>query len=656
MSHRLKTILAFGLDFALPVYNIDFYRYFLAFEKLVFSVKDKCSSDTGFKEFLRETKNLALRYFHSFKPYKVFSTIVTREDLNLLRNLSKNKELIICKPDKGNGVVLLDRKDYVDSMMNILNDQTKFRLIQHNIEKFSRQVEDKLNNFLRKVKGSITDEVYKSVFPTGTGPGVLYGTAKIHKPDFSTKFQFRPIFASYSTPSYKLSKFLVPHLKPLTINEYTLENSYAFAEQISKIKNSNKFTMASFDVENLFTNVPLNETIDICVDKIFENNSSFLGLNLASFKKLLSLAVQNTFFIFNSCYYSQIDGVGMGLPLGPTFANVFLCKHESQWLTDCPSSFKPFLYRRYVDDTFMLFRNPDHISKFLEFLNSRHPRIHFTYDIEKNSELSFLDCLVRKQDGNFLTSVFRKDTFTGLGISYFSYVCHSFKINAVLTLLSRGFRISSNYFIMDREFEFLKVFFKNNGYPLLLINRLIRKFLNKKFDKNPVPEVETNKIYSILPYFGPQSFKLRKDLAIVFEKYIPNYDLKLVFVNRFTIGSYFNYKDKIPKSLRASLVYQFSCERCSSRYVGSTCRNLYQRVAEHSGLSFRTNQPLSTPPQSAIRNHSEICSPNVSLQNFKILSSHSNFLDLRILESLHIHRLKPGLNNMDSAFHLNIVR
>ena len=59
----------------------------------------------------------------------------------------------------------------------------------------------------------------------------------------------------------------------------------------------------------------------------------------------------------------------MGSPLGPTLANVFLYYHEKVWLQNCPSEFKPVIYRRYVDDTFLLFRSKHHIEKFQNYLN-----------------------------------------------------------------------------------------------------------------------------------------------------------------------------------------------------------------------------------------------------------------------------------------------
>ena len=54
-------------------------------------------------------------------------------------------------------------------------------------------------------------------------------------------------------------------------------------------------------------------------------------------------------------YYQQLDGVPMGSPIGPTFANVFLISHGVIWLLNCPLDFKPKTYRRYINDTFLLF-------------------------------------------------------------------------------------------------------------------------------------------------------------------------------------------------------------------------------------------------------------------------------------------------------------
>ena len=166
-------------------------------------------------------------------------------------------------------------------MTNIISDKNKFVEINDSITAYSLKIEDKINRSLRKLKNLslLSDDIYKQLYVTGSGPGILYGAPKIHKPNFSTEFPFRPIFAAYNTASYKLAKFLVTTLSPLTTNDYTIENSYSFVNSISQVNNADKLYMVSFDVENLFTNIPVYETIDICLKYLFPaSNSVVLGL------------------------------------------------------------------------------------------------------------------------------------------------------------------------------------------------------------------------------------------------------------------------------------------------------------------------------------------------------------------------------------------
>ena len=81
-------------------------------------------------------------------------------------------------------------------------------------------------------------------------------------------------------------------------------------------------------------------------------------------------------------FYSQIDGVAMGSPWGPTLANVFLCHHEKKCLNDCPNNFKPLFYKRYVDDILVLFKKSEHVQFFVNYMNSKHKSIPFSYETE----------------------------------------------------------------------------------------------------------------------------------------------------------------------------------------------------------------------------------------------------------------------------------
>ena len=122
--------------------------------------------------------------------------------------------------------------------------------------------------------------------------------------------------------THKWAKFFVPLLRDLTSNEYTLKDSFEFAKVICE-QNSDLY-MASLDVDSLFTNVPLHETIGICTQGLFESDSAVYSLNKKEITELLSLTTKESIILFDMEFYNQIDGVAMGSPLGPTLANVFL--------------------------------------------------------------------------------------------------------------------------------------------------------------------------------------------------------------------------------------------------------------------------------------------------------------------------------------------
>ena len=236
---------------------------------------------------------------------------------------------------------------------------------------------------------SIDKKQYDFITPTGSRPGVLYGLPKVHKPVINNIPTFRPILSAIGTPTYNLCKFLVPKMSVLTMNEYTIMDSFSFAKEISSY-NSNSY-MSSLDIVSLFSNIPLEETIDICVNSLYENTEKIDDINKVDFRELLSVALSETCFTFDGKMHKQIAGVSMGSPLGPTLANAFLAFHEEKWLNNCPADFKPILYRRYVDDIFILSKSPEHHQQFLDYMDRQHPNIRFTGEDERLNKLPFLD-------------------------------------------------------------------------------------------------------------------------------------------------------------------------------------------------------------------------------------------------------------------------
>ena len=139
-----------------------------------------------------------------------------------------------------------------------------------------------------------------------------------------------------------------------------------------------------------------------------------VGSSKIEFKKPLSLATKETYFVFSGKLYKQVDGVAIGSPLGPRLAKAFLVYFEMNWLQSRLFDFKPHYYWRYVDNIFVSFTTQEHLEAFCNFLNGLHANMSFTIKSEKQNRISFLDVQIIREDKTFTTSVFHKPTFSGV--------------------------------------------------------------------------------------------------------------------------------------------------------------------------------------------------------------------------------------------------
>ena len=137
--------------------------------------------------------------------------------------------------------------------------------------------------------------------------------------------------------------------------------------------------MVSFDVVSLFTNVPLVETIDIIINRLYdENNNNSIPIPKDLFKKLMLLATQGI-FMHNERFYKQVEGIIMGNPLGPTMANFFMAHLEENIFAEKSNGpLLPKLYLRYIDDVYAIFDSNQNCDEFLPILNAQHQSVKFT--------------------------------------------------------------------------------------------------------------------------------------------------------------------------------------------------------------------------------------------------------------------------------------
>ena len=192
-----------------------------------------------------------------------------------------------------------------------------------------------------------------------------------------------------------------------------------------------------------------------------------------------------------------------------------MCDLEREFLDDCPSQFKPIIYRHYVDDTFCPFLKQRACQPFLNHINKYHSNIQFTVEEESNNSLPFLDILIQKESNNFSTGLYRKPTFAGVYTDFSTLSPKNCKVKLISILVFRAFNICSSYINFHSALVEIKHILAKNCHPSLLIDNVIKKFLNERFSPSSKPvNSDRNKQRAAfcIHYLGQLSFRLRSNI------------------------------------------------------------------------------------------------------------------------------------------------
>ena len=442
-------------------------------------------------------------------------------------------------------------------MYTIVNDTSKFKKLNSDL---TMMREGKLQRFLLslKKKGFFSDIEYTKVYPVGSSVARIYGLPKTHKlKNEQDVLKLRPIVSCIKSYNYGLSRYLATLLSPYIPKEFCADDTFTFIKDIKEVSSSEKF-MVSYDVTSLFTNIPLEETINIAVDVILKSNKE-IKITKKELKELFQFATSHSHFLFDGNYYDQVDGVAMGSPLGPVLANLFMAYHEKDWIEGFTSSSITF-YKRYVDDIFCLDESKIEAKMFLQYLNEKHPSIKFTMETEVNKTIPFLDVLIRSSnDGTFHTSVYRKSTFLGLFLNFISFTPMCYKLGLVKTLIDRVYKICYDRLTFNFEVKKVKEYLCKNAYPHRLVDKVIKSFLNKIDHDQQIDENENNEniSYLKLPFIGTYSKFVQNKIKLLSKQFCKKTNIKLVFTSK-KVSSFFSIKDKMPGALCSYVVYKFT--------------------------------------------------------------------------------------------------
>lgn len=567
------TILSKGLKYNIePDFNSTTIKHLIATTKVAM---DMASLSVREKNDL--TSKIAKLIENEIKNRKHF-TKVCQSEHNTLRAINDKlatHNAIMVKADKGNTVVIMNQENYVEKVLDFFTNNNITPIQINPTNRYNAKVKLALKN----CNTILSDREKKACIAMNPRTPTLRAQPKIHK----DSIPIRPIVNCIDSPTYKLSKKLNTLLTKLyTYNKkYTVKNSRILANAIKDIKIPQSGKFISFDITNLYTNIPVAETIDI-IKKNLINYRKVSITEAHEIVNLLELTLSQNYFQFGNKIYKQEDGVAMGNCIAGTIADIFINMLEEKiFNSNWPMLNKIVYYYRYVDDTLLLVNgDQDDIKMIHQKFNSLHPKIKFTIETEQNKTINFLDLTISNHNNHHKFQIYRKPTTTDVIISNKSCHPNSHKHAFFRSMINRLMNLPLDNDAIQQEIQILQYIAQKNDFDPNMVIKMYERYtqpqkqnINAKITLKR-EELGTRKLkYVPVPYIGKISTKINRlfkktNIALAFRT-VNNIKNKLRSGN-----------EKIPPYLNPG-IYKISCNNCTKFYIGQTGRNFTIRYKEH---------------------------------------------------------------------------
>ncbi|XP_072152535.1 uncharacterized protein [Bemisia tabaci] len=410
-------------------------------------------------------------------------------------------------------------------------------------------------------------------------PPKLQGYLKIHKVTEELSIRdvpIRPVVSTCQSPTYDVEKFLIKTFRRHVTwkPQYAVKNSGELAEKLENIEIPLNAKLISLDVDNLYTNVDVEET-NMRMKTILKDHSSLSKGEIMEFTTLLEFTTSNNYFKYNGKFYKMNKGLPMGGPISPIMADIFMDKYDHRICTSNKWASKILCYFRYMDDIFAVWLGTDReLSIFHNEINDLHPNLRFKLEVGGKT-LNFLDLTIRVENRKIKFGIYRKQCFTDAIIPNNSYHPWPQKMAGFHSMLNRLTTIPLEKEEYERELTTILNIATNNGYQKRDIFHLLHRKQQEKRDRMIYGKIKTKgtEKWISIPYIE----KISERVKGIIEK---DKSVKVTYGNQRNLGRILiNTKEKCGK-LEASGVYKIECN-CGKIYIGQTGRSVATRLKEH---------------------------------------------------------------------------
>jgi hypothetical protein len=303
-----------------------------------------------------------------------------------------------------------------------------------------------------------------------------------------------------NAPAYKLSKLFaekIHRIAPLP-HAFNIKNTQDMLHNLNDTPLLPHQSLASLDITNLYSNIPVPETKTILTDIL--KYELVTPQTQQEILKWYDVITGQNYFTHNKDIIHQYDGLAMGAPSSGLIAEIFLQHIEHTHLPHLARKHKIINYCRYVDDVFLVFDHTHtNIHEILEDFNGLHSKLHFTAQAEKDHTLNYLDITIHRTPTNIKTATYRKPTFTDTIIPLISNHHSHHKHAAVKFLFNRLDSYNLEHEEYQQELNIIHNILYNNAFPMKPHKPPTRK------PTIPAPPQKTKQKWTCFIYVGKEA-------------------------------------------------------------------------------------------------------------------------------------------------------
>ena len=420
---------------------------------------------------------------------------INRRDITQYNKLLYDDNTLVILADKNLGYAVVTKSWYIERCLDHLNSPSYTNVT----ETYHKGIHGKTT--INYLLDSLADLITKYQYQLGPDeikwilqkpqdqwePMRFYITAKVHK----KPVKGRPIVPSMTWMTFHLSQWLANQLNPLlTSTEWVLKDSYDLLASLKQLNDlPHTIRVATADVDALYPSMDINTGLTLIKDFIEEldwenpQKREFL-------LKAMEFVLTKGFITFQDQIYQQTNGAAMGSPMIPPYANIFMYQLEKQTVHKFTNSGMLLLYKRFIDDVFILTKDSN-ITELQNELNNLHPSINLSWS-SSAKHCNFLDIVVSIKNNKLSTSVYQKQLNTYAYLPFHSYHTTAQKRGFIKGEAIRYARICTN----ESDFKLMVRLFtlrlQRRGYPLSFIHKALGQVQHIDRQKYTVKTKSTN--------------------------------------------------------------------------------------------------------------------------------------------------------------------